>query len=89
MTSQIQLEQIRAQETEVRWQHEEDVDECPRCKRAFPHGTSKRKVSQRDVTCRHRRRLAFSMSSERFHDVYMYVRNVTLTLKVYTYMYVM
>ena len=50
MTSQIQLEQIRAQETEVRWQHEEDVDECPRCKRAFPHGTSKRKVSARDVT---------------------------------------
>jgi len=28
---QIQLERIRASETEVRWQHEEDVDGCTNC----------------------------------------------------------
>uniref|UniRef100_A0A0L8FWQ6 Rabaptin GTPase-Rab5 binding domain-containing protein n=1 Tax=Octopus bimaculoides TaxID=37653 RepID=A0A0L8FWQ6_OCTBM len=32
---QIQLEKIRQAETEVRWQHEEDVDECNNCRQAF------------------------------------------------------
>ena len=32
---QMQLEQIRAAEQEVRWQHEEDVEECNNCKEAF------------------------------------------------------
>ena len=39
---QIQLEKIRSSETEVRWQHEEDVDECTNCKVSFT--VTKRKV---------------------------------------------
>jgi Rab GTPase-binding effector protein 1 len=39
---QIQLEKIRQAETEVRWQHEEDVDECSNCKQQF--SVTKRKV---------------------------------------------
>ena len=31
----IQLEKIRADEHEVRWQHEEDVDDCTNCKKTF------------------------------------------------------
>ncbi|CAI9741390.1 GTPase-binding effector 1-like isoform X2 [Octopus vulgaris] len=43
---QIQLEKIRQAETEVRWQHEEDVDECNNCRQAFS-------VTKRKHHCRH------------------------------------
>ncbi|XP_015784514.1 rab GTPase-binding effector protein 1 [Tetranychus urticae] len=32
---QIQLEKIRQADTEVRWQHEEDINECNNCKKKF------------------------------------------------------
>lgn len=39
---QVQLEKIREEsDTQVRWQHEEDVDECPNCRNQF--STSKKK----------------------------------------------
>ena len=38
----IQLEKIRAAENEVRWQHEDDVEECSNCRQAFT--VTKRKV---------------------------------------------
>ncbi|CAH1108500.1 unnamed protein product [Psylliodes chrysocephalus] len=38
---QIQLEKIRESDNEVRWQHDEDVDECPNCHTGF--SSSKRK----------------------------------------------
>lgn len=37
----MQLEKIRDSDSEVRWQHEEDIEECPSCKLQF--GTTKRK----------------------------------------------
>lgn len=40
---QIELEKIRGADTEVRWQHEDDVDDCPGCKTSF--STGKKKVS--------------------------------------------
>lgn len=43
---QIQLEQIRQSETEVRWQNEEDVDDCHGCKQPFS-------VTKRKHHCRH------------------------------------
>lgn len=43
---QIQLEQIRQSETEVRWQNEEDIDECHSCKQQFS-------VTKRKHHCRH------------------------------------
>ncbi|XP_033220673.1 rab GTPase-binding effector protein 1 isoform X2 [Belonocnema kinseyi] len=43
---QIQLERIREGDIEVRWQHEEDVEECPTCHTAFT-GTKKK------IHCRH------------------------------------
>ncbi|CAG9812540.1 unnamed protein product [Phaedon cochleariae] len=43
---QVQLEKIRESDTEVRWQHEEDVNDCPTCRSSF--STSKRKQH-----CRH------------------------------------
>ncbi|XP_043480674.1 rab GTPase-binding effector protein 1 isoform X1 [Leptopilina heterotoma] len=43
---QIQLEKIREGNIEVRWQHDEDVEECPSCHIAFS-GTKKK------VHCRH------------------------------------
>lgn len=43
---QIQLEKIRQAETEVRWQHEDDIDECTNCKQAFS-------VTKRKHHCRH------------------------------------
>ena len=43
--SQIQLEKIRDAEHEVRWQHEEDVDECTSCK--LPFSVTRRKVGER------------------------------------------
>lgn len=39
---QIQLEKIRGADTEVRWQHEEDVSECQECKQPF--ASAKKKV---------------------------------------------
>ncbi|KAI7695708.1 hypothetical protein SSS_10503 [Sarcoptes scabiei] len=32
---QVQLEKIRQSDTEVRWQHEDDVTECNGCKKCF------------------------------------------------------
>ncbi|XP_046965897.1 rab GTPase-binding effector protein 1 isoform X2 [Vanessa cardui] len=43
---QVQLQRIREEDTEVRWQHDEDVNECPACHTALP--TVKKKVH-----CRH------------------------------------
>ncbi|KAI0216904.1 Rab GTPase-binding effector protein 1 [Lamellibrachia satsuma] len=43
---QIQLEKIRGAEHEVRWQHEEDVDDCTKCHQAFSY-------TRRKHHCRH------------------------------------
>ncbi|GFR74029.1 rab GTPase-binding effector protein 1-like [Elysia marginata] len=43
---QIQLEKIRQAENEVRWQHEDDVDDCSNCKQPFT-------VTRRKHHCRH------------------------------------
>nr|XP_034337123.1 rab GTPase-binding effector protein 1 isoform X4 [Crassostrea gigas] len=43
---QIQLEKIRQAENEVRWQHEDDVEDCTNCKQAFS-------VTKRKHHCRH------------------------------------
>lgn len=43
---QIQLEKIRDSDIQVRWQHEEDVDECPTCKSGFT-------VKKKKEHCRH------------------------------------
>merc|ERR1719419_401378 len=43
---QVELEKIRQAEKEVRWQHEEDVEECGSCKAAFS-------VTKRKHHCRH------------------------------------
>ncbi|EEB14027.1 Cytoplasmic linker protein, putative [Pediculus humanus corporis] len=39
---QIELEKIRGADTEVRWQHEDDVEDCPNCKITF--SASRKKV---------------------------------------------
>lgn len=38
---QVQLEKIRESDTQVRWQHEDDVNECPNCRQTFQHGKKK------------------------------------------------
>ena len=43
---QVELEKIRQAETEVRWQHEEDVEECNSCRQQFS-------VTRRKHHCRH------------------------------------
>ncbi|CAK1580676.1 unnamed protein product [Parnassius mnemosyne] len=43
---QVQLQRIREADTEVRWQHDEDVNECPSCHTALPN-------SKKKVHCRH------------------------------------
>ena len=43
---QVELEKIRQQEKEVRWQHEEDVEECGGCRQGFS-------VTRRKHHCRH------------------------------------
>ncbi|KAL4223722.1 growth factor [Mactra antiquata] len=43
---QIQLEEIRQSKTEVRWQNEEDIDDCHSCKQSFS-------VTKRKHHCRH------------------------------------
>ncbi|XP_060803513.1 rab GTPase-binding effector protein 1 isoform X5 [Amyelois transitella] len=43
---QVQLQRIREADTEVRWQHEEDVSECPSCHVNLPNVKKK-------VHCRH------------------------------------
>ncbi|XP_047991197.1 rab GTPase-binding effector protein 1 isoform X3 [Leguminivora glycinivorella] len=43
---QVQLQRIREADTEVRWQHEEDVTECPTCHVQLPN-------SKKKVHCRH------------------------------------
>lgn len=45
-TAQVELEKIRQAEKEVRWQHEEDVEECNNCKQGFS-------VTKRKNHCRH------------------------------------
>merc|ERR1719341_471395 len=47
---QVELEKIRQAEKEVRWQHEEDVDDCNSCKASFS-------VTKRRHHCRHCGRL--------------------------------
>ena len=39
---QVQLEKIRQSEKELRWQYEEDVDQCAECRQTFT--VTKRKV---------------------------------------------
>jgi len=39
---QVQLEKIRQSEKELRWQYEEDVDNCGECRQPF--NVTKRKV---------------------------------------------
>lgn len=39
---QMQLEKIRAADTSVRWQDEDDVEQCPSCKSSF--AVTRRKV---------------------------------------------
>ncbi|KAK7487813.1 hypothetical protein BaRGS_00020954 [Batillaria attramentaria] len=43
---QIQLEKIRQAENEVRWQHEDDVEDCNNCRQSFS-------VTKRKHHCRH------------------------------------
>lgn len=43
---QIQLEKIREADHQVRWQHEEDVDDCPTCHTQFSN-------PKRKQHCRH------------------------------------
>ncbi|CAH2048919.1 unnamed protein product, partial [Iphiclides podalirius] len=43
---QVQLQRIREADTEVRWQHDEDVNECPSCHTQLPN-------SKKKVHCRH------------------------------------
>ncbi|XP_053678267.1 rab GTPase-binding effector protein 1 [Anopheles nili] len=43
---QMQLEKIRSADTQVRWQDDEDVDQCPNCKKEFT-------VTRRKQHCRH------------------------------------
>merc|ERR1719410_2562603 len=43
---QVELEKIRQAEKEVRWQHEEDVEECGGCRQGFS-------VTRRKHHCRH------------------------------------
>ncbi|XP_012220646.1 rab GTPase-binding effector protein 1 isoform X4 [Linepithema humile] len=43
---QVQLERIRQAGSEVRWQHEEDVEECPSCHTTFS-------VTKKKIHCRH------------------------------------
>ncbi|XP_047030099.1 rab GTPase-binding effector protein 1 isoform X1 [Helicoverpa zea] len=43
---QVQLQRIREADTEVRWQHEDDVHECPACHAHLPNPKKK-------VHCRH------------------------------------
>ena len=43
---QVELEKIRQAETEVRWQHEEDVEDCNNCRQPFS-------VTRRKHHCRH------------------------------------
>ncbi|CAB3387780.1 Hypothetical predicted protein [Cloeon dipterum] len=43
---QMELERLREAEKEVRWQHEDDVDECPGCKQQFS-------VTRRKRNCKH------------------------------------
>ncbi|XP_012252643.2 rab GTPase-binding effector protein 1 isoform X2 [Athalia rosae] len=43
---QVQLERIREDGSEVRWQHDEDIDECPNCRTGFT-------VTRRKMHCRH------------------------------------
>lgn len=38
----MELEKIRAADTQIRWQDDEDVDECPSCKSLFT--VTRRKV---------------------------------------------
>ena len=39
---QMQLEKIRSENTQVRWQDEDDVDKCPNCRKEFT--VTRRKV---------------------------------------------
>ncbi|XP_065077532.1 rab GTPase-binding effector protein 1 isoform X2 [Ochlerotatus camptorhynchus] len=43
---QMQLEKIRSADTQVRWQDEDDIDQCPNCRKEFT-------VTRRKQHCRH------------------------------------
>lgn len=47
----MELEKIRAADTSVRWQDDEDVDNCPSCKTNFT--VTRRKVIIHDIHIRH------------------------------------
>jgi hypothetical protein len=49
---QVQLERIREADTQVRWQHEEDVEECHGCRSGFSFTRSKVCTLLLQVNCR-------------------------------------
>jgi len=73
------LEKIRASENEVRWQHEEDVDDCSNCKQTFT--VTRRKVCLLLLTL-----LTFFLSCFLFPDfcVFTFVNSVQY-LRCYHY----
>ncbi|KAB7494077.1 Rab GTPase-binding effector protein 1 [Armadillidium nasatum] len=46
---QVQLEKIRQSEKEVRWQHEDDIEECNNCKQRFTAVGRRKPLSDLDV----------------------------------------
>jgi len=48
---QVQLERIREADTQVRWQHEEDVEECQGCRSGFSFTRSKVGTLLLQVNC--------------------------------------
>ena len=48
---QVQLERIREADTQVRWQHEEDVEECQGCRSGFSFTRSKVRTLLFHVNC--------------------------------------
>lgn len=50
---QVQLERIREADTQVRWQHEEDVEECQGCRSGFSFTRSKVCTHLSQMICRH------------------------------------
>ncbi|GAV00724.1 hypothetical protein RvY_11530 [Ramazzottius varieornatus] len=50
---QVELEKIRQSENEVRWQFDEDVEDCTACKQPFQLPGPKKKLRSLKIHCRH------------------------------------